>query len=277
VTAALPLAPPAAPLLDVRDLHVQVAGRALLRGVSLHVAPGELVGVIGPNGAGKTTLLRAVTGLLRPAGGTIALAGTPIEARRARDRARTVAVVEQLPEAPPTMLVRDLVMIGRFPHLGLLGRETARDGAIAASAMASAGCEALADRMLGTLSGGERRRAFIARALAQEPRLLLLDEPTAGLDASAQGEIFEVIRALADHPAGPRAGVLVVVHDLTLAAAWCDRLVLLHSGEVVASGPPAEVVTAEHLARVYGPYVSVLAHPETGAPLVIPSARNAVG
>jgi iron complex transport system ATP-binding protein len=263
----------AAPLLDVRDLRVEVAGRSLLRGVSLHVAPGELVGVIGPNGAGKTTLLRAITGLVGRSGGAISLDGAAIESRSARERARTVAVVEQLPEAPPTMLVCELVMIGRFPHLGLLGREGARDLAIAQDAMARAGCEAIADRMLGTLSGGERRRAFIARALTQEPRLLLLDEPTAALDASAQGEIFEVIRALADAGGEQRAGVLVVIHDLTLAAAWCDRLILLHDGTVIASGTPAEVVTAEHLARVYGPYVSVLAHPDTGAPLVIPAAR----
>ncbi|MEI7926502.1 MAG: ABC transporter ATP-binding protein [Chloroflexota bacterium] len=266
MTAAAAVRPP---LLDVRDLHVEVGGRTLLRGVTLHVAPGELVGVIGPNGAGKTTLVRAVTGLVRHSAGVVSLDGAPIEAQPGRERARTMAVVEQLPEAPATMLVRELVLIGRFPHLGLLGRESARDRAIAEHAMARAGCEALADRMLGTLSGGERRRAFIARALAQEPRLLLLDEPTAGLDASAQGEILQVVRTLADDG----AGVLVVIHDLSLAAAWCDRLVLLHDGRVVAAGAPAEVVTAEHLARVYGPYVSLLAHPETGAPLVVPAAR----
>lgn len=266
MTAAAPVRPP---LLDVHDLHAEVGGRALLRGVTLHVAPGELVGVIGPNGAGKTTLVRAVTGLLRHSAGMVRLDGVPLETQPGRERARTMAVVEQLPEAPATMLVRELVLIGRFPHLGLLGRESARDRAIAGQAMARAGCEALADRMLGTLSGGERRRAFIARALAQEPRLLLLDEPTAGLDASAQGEILQVVRTLADDG----AGVLMVIHDLSLAAAWCDRLVLLHDGRVVAAGAPAEVVTAEHLARVYGPYVTLLAHPETGAPLVVPAAR----
>jgi len=260
-----------APLLEVRALRVETAGRTLLHDVSLQVAAGELVGIIGPNGAGKTTLLRAISGGARCAAGAIALDGAPIDRLRGRDRARTVAVVEQLPEAPPTMLVRDLVLLGRFPHLGLLGRESARDHAIAGQAMARAGCEVLADRMLGTLSGGERRRAFIARALAQEPRLLILDEPTAGLDASAQGEIFEVMRTRAQ--AG--LGVLVVVHDLSLAAAWCDRLVLLHDGAVIAAGAPPDVVTAEHLARVYGPYVSLLAHPETGLPLVVPTKEPA--
>ena len=265
--AGPPLLPP---LLEVHDLHVSVAGRALLRGVSMQVAAGELVGVIGPNGAGKTTFFRAITGLAPHARGAVDLDGVALEKRSGRERARAIAVVEQLPEAPATMRVRELVMLGRFPHLGLLGRESARDVAIARQAMASAGCATLADRLLGTLSGGERRRAFIARALAQEPRLLLLDEPTAGLDASAQGEIFEVMRARADSG----AGVLVVVHDLSLAAAWCDRLLLLHEGVMVASGEPRVVVTAEHLGRVYGPYVSVLTHPHTGLPLVVPAGAG---
>ena len=258
------------PLLEVRDLSVQIARRALLDGVSLSLQAGELVGVIGPNGAGKTTLLRAITGRVAR-GGTIHLDGAPIEALRGRERARSVAVVEQLPEAPPTMRVSELAMLGRFPHLGLLGRETSRDVAITRDAMTRAGCLDLAERLIGTLSGGERRRAFIARALAQEPRLLLLDEPTAALDASAQGEVFEVIRTLADEG----AGALVVVHDLSLAAAWCDRLLLLHGGAVVASGDPREVITAEHLAHVYGPFVTLLTHPDTGRPLVVPTGLDA--
>ena len=259
---------PVAPLLAVRDLRVEIAGRALLRGVSMHLAAGELLGVIGPNGAGKTTLIRAIAGGVRRTSGSVDFDGAPLDRRHGRERARAIAVVEQLPEAPATMRVGELVMLGRFPHLGLLGRESARDAAIAREAMTRAGCADLADRLLGTLSGGERRRAFIARALAQQPRLFLLDEPTAALDASAQGEIFAVVRGLAD--AG--AGVLVVVHDLTLAAAWCDRLVLLHEGTVVASGPPRAVVTAQHLAAVYGPHVAVFAHPASGLPLVVPAA-----
>ncbi len=270
---ALPFAPGVPARLDVRDLRVDVAGRALLRGVSMHVGSGELVGVIGPNGAGKTTLLRAITGRVARAGGTVALDGGALDNVRGRERARAIAVVEQLPEAPSTMLVSELVMLGRFPHLGLLGRETSRDEAIAHEAMVRAGCEVLAERLIGTLSGGERKRAFIARALAQEPRLLLLDEPTAALDASAQGEIFRVIRDQAT--AG--AGVLVVIHDLSLAAVWCDRLVLLHEGAVVAAGESHEVLTAEHLAQVYGPYVSLLIHPETGLPLVVPAGVGPTG
>ncbi len=262
-----------APLLDVRDVRVHVEGHELLAGVSLAVGRSELVGVIGPNGAGKTTLLRAITARVACTSGAVSLDGAVLDRRGNRERARSIAVVEQLPEAPPTMRVADLVMLGRFPHLGLLRRESAHDVAVADEAMRRAGCATLATRLVGTLSGGERRRAFIARALAQEPRLLLLDEPTAGLDASAQGEIFEVVRAVAD--AG--AGVLAVVHDLTLAAAWCDRLVLLDHGTVVATGAPREVVTAEHLARVYGPHVAVLAHPDSGLPLVVPRGPAPTG
>src|SRR5690606_12256890 len=143
------------------------------------------------------------------------------------------------------------VLLGRYPHLGPLGRESASDYRIAHEAMMRAGCLAFAERALGTLSGGERRRAFIARALAQEPRLLFLDEPTANLDARAQGEIAELLRRLA----AEGVGVLAVLHDFTLAAAYCDRLVLLDGGHVVAEGAPLEVITPEHVARVYGEQV----------------------
>ncbi|MEX2445807.1 MAG: ABC transporter ATP-binding protein, partial [Dehalococcoidia bacterium] len=261
----------ASTLLEVEGAHVVTAGLTLLRDASLTVARGEVVGVIGPNGAGKTTLLRVATGVRRPDRGRVLLDGQPLDARSRRDRAREIAVVEQLPEAPPTMLVGELVLLGRFPHLGLLGRESAHDRTAAIAAMERAGCLELASRPLHTLSGGERRRVFIARALAQEPRLLLLDEPASGLDAGAQGEVFEVLRTLA----AEGAGVLVVVHDLTLAAATCDRLLLLHHGEQVAMGAPREVVTPAHVAAVYGPHVSVIAHPETGAPLVVPASTGA--
>ncbi|MQA00295.1 MAG: ATP-binding cassette domain-containing protein [Dehalococcoidia bacterium] len=260
----------AAPLLEVRDVHVALGGGPVLAGAGVTVRAGEVVGLAGPNGAGKSTLLRAVTRVLRAERGTFLLRGTPIDARSRLDFAREVAVVQQLPEAPPTMRVEELVLLGRHPHLRLLGRESGRDRAIALDAMRRAGCDAFAERALGTLSGGERRRAFIARALAQEPRLLLLDEPTANLDAGAQGEVFELLRALA----ADGVGVLVVVHDLTLAASYCDRLVLMQRGRTVAEGPPAEVVTAETVRRVYGDRVTVVRHPSTGAPLVVPAVAG---
>lgn len=260
-------APSTPPLLAASGIHVELGGATILRDVEVTVGRGEVVGLVGPNGAGKSTLLRVVTGMLRPAAGDVAVAGEALEALPRRELARRVAVVQQLPEAPATMRVRDLVVLGRHPHLGLLARESRHDFDVADAAMRRAGCDQFADRDLGSLSGGERRRAFIARALAQEAPLLLLDEPTSNLDAHAQVEILELVAELA---AGG-AGVLLIVHDLTLAAAYCDRIVLLDRGEVVAEGAPSEVVTSEHVQRVYGGGVTVLPHPGSGAPVVIPS------
>ncbi len=261
--------PAGTPLIEACDVSVRAGGRDIVHDVSIEVHAGEIVGLVGPNGAGKSTFLRALAGA-RHASGEIRLLGALINTVDRRERARMVAVVEQLPEAPPTITVRDLVTLGRFPHLGLLRRPSAHDRNVTDEAMRRSGCDAFADRLLGTLSGGERRRVFIARALAQEARLLLLDEPSANLDAEAQATLFELLRALA----AEGAGILVVVHDLTSAAASCDRLVLLHQGYVLARGAPREVVTAEHVLAAYGPHVSVFEHPTSGVPLVIPTAAT---
>lgn len=265
-------AAPLRTLLEARDLVVEIEGTRILDDANVEVSAGEVLGLVGPNGAGKSTLLRAVTGALPLAAGRVSLAGQPLGSRDRRDVAREVAVVQQLPEAPPTMRVEELVLLGRYPHLGLFGRESASDYRVAQEAMDRAGCLAFAGRELGTLSGGERRRAFIARALAQTPRLLLLDEPTANLDAEAQAEIFELLRALA----ADGVGILVVVHDLTLAAAYCDRLALIHRGRVVATGNPGDVITSANVRSVYGPHVSVVEHPVTGAPIVVPAVLDGV-
>ena len=256
-----------APLLSVEGVRVTIDGTPVLRGVDLELRRGELLGLVGPNGAGKTTLLRAVTAVVALDGGRVEISGRPVATIGRLELARTVAVVQQLPEAPAAMTVGDLVLLGRNPHLGLLGRESARDYVVAYEAMRSAGCEQLAERRLGTLSGGERRLAFLARALAQEPELLLLDEPTANLDPQAQSETFDLLRELT---AGG-VGALAVVHDLTLAAAYCDRVALLDRGRIVASGTPGEVLTAETVARVYGNRVTVIPHPASGAPIVVPA------
>ncbi|MCY4616225.1 MAG: ABC transporter ATP-binding protein [Chloroflexi bacterium] len=263
--------PAHAPLLEASGIDVELGGQPILRDVEVTVRRGEVVGLVGPNGAGKSTLLRVVTGMLRPSAGAVAIGGDALDALARRELAMRVAVVQQLPEAPSTMRVRDLVVLGRHPHLGLLARESRHDFDVADEAMRRAGCDRFADRELGSLSGGERRRAFIARALAQEAPLLLLDEPTSNLDANAQVEILELVAELA----ATEAGVLLIVHDLTLAAAYCDRIVLLDRGEVVAEGPPSEVVTSEHVRRVYGGGVTVLPHPVSGAPVVIPSRLEA--
>ncbi|MSQ41495.1 MAG: ABC transporter ATP-binding protein [Dehalococcoidia bacterium] len=266
-TAAPTTVAPTVPLLATEDVCVDLDGQRVLDGATLTLRAGELLGLVGPNGAGKTTLLRAATARVPLASGRVEVAGRPLHALSPRALARLVAVVQQLPEAPTTMAVAELVLLGRTPHLRLLGRESARDYAAAGEAMRRAGCARFAGRALGTLSGGERRRAFVARALAQEPALLLLDEPTANLDPQAQGEIFALLRELA----ADGAGVLVVVHDLTLAAAYCDRIALLHSGRIVVAGAPEAVLTAEHVRRAYGDRVEVIRHPRSGAPLVVPA------
>ncbi len=263
--ARTPTAP--APLLEARGIEVEIGGKSVLDGVSIEVGAGEIVGLVGPNGAGKSTLLRAATGLLPLRNGRIRVGGDALDALARRELARRVAVVQQLPEAPSTLRVRQLALLGRHPHLGLFARESARDLSIVEGALRQAGCLELAGRTLGTLSGGERRRAFIARALAQQTPLLLLDEPTANLDAGAQHDVLELVSELA----GRGTGVLLVVHDLTLAIAYCDRLALLDRGRVVAEGAPAEVITSEIVRRVYGESVSVVAHPLTGTPLVLPA------
>lgn len=261
---------PAAPLLAARGVAVDLSGRLVLRGIDLEVGAGEVVGLLGPNGAGKSTFLRAATRLVPLAGGVIAVDGVEVDRIPRRDLARAIAVVQQLPEAPGSMLVQELVLLGRNPHLGLLSRESPRDYAVAADAMRRAGCEEFASRPLQTLSGGQRRRAFIARALAQEPRLLLLDEPNANLDVQAQAEAFALLRDLARDG----VGVLVTVHDLTLAAAYCDRVAMLVEGRVIAAGRPSEVVTSEVVARVYGDRVMVIPHPQSGAPIVVPAVME---
>ena len=253
--------------LRFEDVRVALGGKRVLEGVSLGLEAGEVLGLVGPNGAGKSTLIRAASRLVPLEAGRIEVDGQPIEGWSRRELAQRVAVVPQLPEAPPGMRVGELVLLGRSPHLGMLEHEGARDRAIAWASMLRAGCADLAERPLGTLSGGQRRRAFIARALAQEAPALLLDEPTANLDPQAQGELFTLLRELA--AAG--TAILVVVHDLTLAAAYCDRVALLDAGRVVGTGTPAEVLTASSVRRVYGTLVTVLPHPETGAPLIVPS------
>ena len=258
---------PEAVALRCEGVRVRLGERRVLDGVSIEVARGEVVGLVGPNGAGKSTLLRAISGLVPLEGGRIEIEGIARDQLSSRELARRVAVVQQLPEAPPSMRVGELVLLGRSPHLGLLEHEGERDRSIAWSAMERAGCAEFADRALSTLSGGQRRRAFIARALAQDTRTLLLDEPTSNLDPQAQGELFALLRELA----GDGTAVLAVVHDLTLAAAYCDRVALLDGGRVIADGQPSEVLTASTVGRVYGPLVSVVAHPVTGLPLVVPA------
>lgn len=241
-------------LLCADRVGVRLNGHYLVRGVSLSVSGGELVGLIGPNGAGKSTLLRIISGLWADIEGTAMLLNRPLKRYSPRQIAQIVAQVPQITALDFPFTVRQVVLMGRNPHLGRFELETERDRRFAERAMSRTQTSEFASRMIGTLSGGERQRVLIARALTQEPRLLLLDEPTANLDIQHQIGILELVRALVREDG---LGAIVAVHDLELAARFCDRVVLLQDGSVCAEGTPEEVLKPDRLWAAYG----IAAHP----------------
>jgi iron complex transport system ATP-binding protein len=258
-------------LLAFDDVEVRLGKRAVVQGVTFSLNPGEVLAICGPNGAGKSTLVRAAAGLVATERGSVSLGGKPLSAVRPAERARHVAYVAQQPSVPETFLVRDLVALGRIPHMPLLGIESSADRLAIERAMARAGVSEFAARPLGRLSGGERQRVSIARALAQEPRILLLDEPTSNLDLRYQASILALVQRLASDEG---LAAIVVLHDLSLAALFCHRLLLLSEGRVVRQGAPASVLAEELLSGTYGTPLRVLAHPENGTPLVTHSLRG---
>ncbi len=268
MTAPAPPVPPGFPagtLVEVRDVSYAYGATVALRGVSFTARAGELVGLVGPNGAGKSTLVRLVAGLAAPSSGTVRLASLDPATASRRDVARVAALVPQEPRVAWPFTVREVVMMGRAPRQGLLALASRFDHGAVDGALAACDLVHLSHRRVDALSGGERRRVFFARALAQEPRLLLLDEPTAFLDLAHQVAVLEMARVAA------RGGlcVVAVLHDLNLAAAGCDRLVVLQAGRVVAEGAPAEVLTAERVSAVWGVPVW-RGEGRGGAPVVLP-------
>jgi iron complex transport system ATP-binding protein len=252
------------PAIYATGVTVAVDGVTLVGPADLTVGAGDWVNIIGPNGAGKTTLLRALCGLT-PAAGRVELNGRPLASMSRRERSRLLAYVPQQPVMPAGMTVEQYVLLGRSPRLGLLSAEGAADFAAVAAVLDRLDLADLADRTLETLSGGERQRANLARAMAQEPALLLLDEPTTALDIGHQQEVLELI-----DDQRRRLGLTVVstMHDLTLAARYGDHLVLLAGGRIVADGPPVQVLTGPHLAAHYGAHVDVIEH--GGSLVVVP-------
>ena len=240
--------------ISARGITVRLGGRAVVRDVDLEVPEGQWVGLIGPNGAGKTTLLRALAGLL-PHDGTITLHDVPTTTLGRRDWARAVAVVPQEPVTPPWMTVAEYVLLGRTPHLGQLARESAADREAATRTLARLDLLDHRERALGTLSGGERQRVVVARALAQEARIVLLDEPTAALDIGHQQQALELLDTLRSES---ELTLVAAMHDLTLAAQYADRMVLLDEGRVAADGSPVDVLTEESIARHYDAHIRVV-------------------
>ncbi len=231
-------------LLEVEGITCAYDGIDVLADVTLRIGAGDVVGVLGPNGAGKSTLLRAMSRVLRPKLGRALLEGRDLYGVPAAEAARTIAVVPQEGMPPFEFTCREMVSMGRSPHLGRFQAESPRDVGIVRRAMERTETWDLRERPVTELSGGERQRVVLARAFAQEPRVLLLDEPTAHLDIGHQVQTMKMVRELG-------CAVVAVMHDLNLAAAYCARLVLLDRARIVAAGAPEEVLTREHLERVY--------------------------
>jgi len=258
-----------APALAMERLSFAYGKAPILIGIDLSVAAGTITGILGPNGSGKTTLVRLASAALRPAAGRIALFGDDLASLPARERARRVAVVPQETHPVFEFTVEEIVRMGRAPHLGLLGLEAPRDRAIAREAMERCEVDQLAPRSFRAISGGERQRVMLARALTQEARLLLLDEPTAFLDLKHRLAVYALLEKL-HRESG--LTVVVVSHDINLAARHCDRLVLLRCGSIAADGTPAEVLRPEPIRSVYEVDVEVRTDPSSGRPFVIPLA-----
>ena len=250
--------------VEARGLRVTLKGREVLRGLDFAAQPSELTAVIGPNGAGKTTLLKALAGLVAPAAGTAMLHGRSVDAWAPGELARSLAYLPQERLVHWALAVRAVVALGRLPYRSLGAGEGATDRAAIEAALAAMDVAHLAGRPVPELSGGERARVLMARALAQEPRVLLADEPAAGLDPAHQLGLFRHLAALA---AGART-VIVALHDLSLAARFCHSIVLVHEGRAIAAGAPRDVLTPEHLAAAYG--IRARYRSLDGVPVVLP-------
>jgi len=263
------------PVLETRDLSFAygrgAAAHRVLSGISLGIDRGASVGLLGPNGSGKTTLLRLMSGILEPTAGAVSIEGEPISAVSRRDLARRIAVVPQETRATFDFTALEMVLMGRYPHLGPFELEGPADVEIARAAMRATGTDTLEDRLFATLSGGEKQRVVIAAALAQSSEMLLLDEPTTALDLRYQFEVLAVLKRLNQE----RGATLVVsTHDLNLAAALCQQVVLLKNGRVLASGPTSDTLTADNIRALYEVDADVQFHPRAGHLTVVPIASR---
>ena len=257
-------------VIQVNNLSFGYSGaeQQVLSGLDLEINDGEFSAVVGPNGAGKSTLLRLISGYLQAEKGQVLFYGEPVDQIPQKKRAQKVAFVRQSRDDRFDFTVHELVTMGRIPHLPRGGRPTSADREKVESAIQMCNLEHLAERSITLLSGGERQRAALAKALAQEPEILLLDEPTAHLDIHYQVEILDLLTEL---NTAKGTTVLMVLHDLNLAAQYCSRLHLLGSGSIRASGPADEVLTVENISSVYGTdKLTIIEHPETQKPMLLP-------
>lgn len=254
--------------LKIENVECRYGSTRVLENLSFEANRGDFIGLIGPNGSGKTTLLRSISSVLKPYVGTVFLDGRDVYSLKTKEVAKNVAVVPQ-DTSPSTFLFSalEIVLMGRTPHLKWLESEGERDHAIAERAMKFTNTWHLADRLFTELSGGEKQRVIIARALTQEPKVLLLDEPTSHLDINYQVEILDLIKKLREER---KLTIIAVFHDLNLAARYCDYLILLNQGEIESIGAPEAVLTPENIKRVYHAEVLVKRHPITNSLYLIP-------
>lgn len=252
--------------ISLQEVRYTAAHTLILRGVSLDITPGQCIGILGPNGAGKSTLLRVIAAVLPPSSGAVFLEGRSLAEWPSHERARQVAFMSQRVELTFSFRAREVAMLGRTPYLRRWQHESLEDWRIVAQAMTRTDTLHMAERDMTTLSGGEMQRVSLARALAQQPQFLLLDEPTASLDLHHQVEIFSVLTELTTQ------GITIVaaLHDPNLAAAYCSTIIVLRGGEIYAAGPPASVLTEQTMREVFSVEVALGSHPVTGTPYIIP-------
>lgn len=250
--------------LDASRVDVRIDGTLIVDGVDCTVEPGTFSALIGPNGAGKSTLLRVLAAVEKPEIGDVRFAEDDLFAVHRKRRARIVGFVEQDSTTELALSVRDVVGLGRIPHQGMFADSSTEDARVVEAALEEAEVTSLAARDFTTLSGGERQRVLIARALAQQPRLLVLDEPSNHLDIAAQLAVLGLLRSLTQ----TGVTVLAALHDLNLASAYCDHVIVLRNGTVFAAGPTVQIITPQLVREVYGVRATVIEHPQTGRPLV---------
>ena len=256
-------------MIELENVSLGYDHRVILRDVNMKAKPGQILGLVGPNGSGKSTLIKGMTRVIDLLSGRILIDGRDIRTIKRDELARLVATVPQSPALPAAFTAFEVVLMGRTPHLGLLRYEGASDLAIAWQAMDATNTQSFAERRVSELSGGERQRLIIARALAQQPKAMLLDEPTANLDINHQVEILNLVKTLCQEQS---LTVIIALHDLNLAAQYCDWLVMLNGGRVYAEGTPPDILTAANIKKVYGAEVFVYPHPINKLPTTLITA-----
>ena len=259
--------------LRLQDVSLGYRSRLILKNVNLDIMPGEMLGIIGPNGSGKSTLIKSLSRLLQPISGRIYIDGKTLNALKPSELSKIVAVVPQNAIIPDLFTSLEVVLMGRTPHLGLLRYEGEKDYAIALEAMETTDTFQLAHRIIKELSGGEKQRLLLARALAQQPKILLLDEPVANLDINHQIETLNLVNHLCHEQ---NLIVVIALHDLNLAVQYCHRLAILHNHRIEHLGMPENVVNAKIIREIYGANVMILRHPVNNLPvsLIVPNNRR---